>query len=251
MRASLYSAALVLACALSACNITPSHPTPPRYFYPAGVAYWANPFWQAEMFAAVQSVVHLPATAGPVPASDLQGTVQFLYDNGTINNPVIVESTGNPDLDKLLLQQVITAKIPKPFGLNINQSHEFQVSPKLLTPYESFEFNVYAAIKLKKTYSRDALIYLETGNVTVNFNYLDGKAQDIVVAKSSRYSELNKISVSAISNAAMPPPPPGSTGKPLPMQAVFCYDINLARKCPTGDNVIAIEGTRIERTVVR
>lgn len=250
MRTSLYSAALLLFCTLSACSTAPSRSTPPRLFYPAATSYWANPFWQAEMFTAVQSVVHLPAIAGTVPTPGIHGTVRFLYDHGAIKNPVIVESTGNPDLDKLLLQQVVTAKIPKPFGRDTDQPHEFALPLKMLTPYESFEYNVYAAIKLKITYGRNALIYGETGIVTVNFDYLDAKVQNIVIAKSSDHGELDKSSIATVSNAVMPPPPPGYAGKTVPMEAIFCYDINFARKCPAGKNIIEVDGTRIKRTEV-
>ena len=130
MRVSQYSAALVLTCALSACGTAPSHGNLPRFVYPGANPYWMNQFWQTELFTAVQSVVHLPTAAGFAPKSEPHGTVRFLYDNGAIRDPVIVESTGSPEMDKLLLQQVITAKIPKPFGRNIDQPHEFQVSLK-------------------------------------------------------------------------------------------------------------------------
>lgn len=250
MRASLYSAALALFCTLSACSTAPSRSTPPRLFYPAATSYWANPFWQAGMFAAVQSVVHQPAIAGTVPTPGIHGTVRFLYDHGAIKNPVIVESTGNPELDKLLLLQVTTAKVPEPFGRDIEQPHEFALPLKMLTPYESFEYNVYLAIKFKITYGRNALIYGETGNVTVNFDYLDAKVQNIVIGKSSGHGDLDKSSIAAVSNAVMPPPPPGYTGKMVPMQAIFCYNFNFARKCPIGKNIIEVDGWRIKRTEV-
>ncbi len=234
-------AVLVLACALSACGTTPPQANKLPLFLDQ--AYWTNPFWQAELFSAVQSVVHLPANAASPAKPGVHGTVKFLFANGKIEDPEIVASTGNPDLDKLLLQQVVTAKAPEPIGLHTDQPHEFGLTLEMFTPFESFEHNVYAAINRMKVYGRDPLLYDETGNTTVDFDYRDAKAQNIVIAKSSRHKELDKSSVGAVSRAVMPPAPPGYAGKTLHMQVIFCYDINDAIKCPTGKNVIDVEGT--------
>lgn len=248
MRWYLYQAAFILACTLSACGSAPPQANKPPLF--SDQAYWTNPFWQAELFSAVQSVVRLPTTAASPAKPEIHTTVKFLFANGAIKDPAIVISTGNPDLDKLLLQQVVTAKVSKPYGLHTDQPHEFELPLEMFTPYESFEYNVYAAIKLKITYGRNALIYGETGIVTVNFDYLDAKVQNIVIAKSSGHGDLDKSSIATVSNAVMPLPPPGYAGKTVPMQAIFCYDFNFTRKCPTGKNIIEVDGFRIKRTEV-
>lgn len=247
MRWYLCQAAFILACALSACSSTPPHVNAPRFIYLGTQVYWMNPFWQAELLETVQSVVHLPDRT---TTSGIQGTVKFLYDNGAIKNPTIVTSTGNSDLDKLLLRQVVTAKIPKPFGPHTDQPHEFELPLEMFTPFESFEYNVYAAIKLKITYGRNALIDGETGIATVNFEYLDAKVQNIVIAKSSGHGDLDKSSIATVSNAVMPPPPPGYTDKIVPMQAIFCYNFNFTKKCPAGKSIIEVDGFRIKRTEV-
>lgn len=240
-------AVLVLTCALSACGSAPPQANKPSLFYPPQQPYWMNPYWQVEMFEAVQSVVHLPdETTSPVPP-DVHGTVKFLYDNGAVKDPEIATSTGNPNLDKLMLQQVVTAKIPTPFGLHTDQSHEFELPLEMFTPYQSFVYNVYAAIDHKKQYGRDALLRGDTGVAVVGFDYRDGKALNIVIAKSSEHVYLDKLSLAAVSGADMPPPAPGYAGKTLHMQAIFCYDLNFLKKCPTGNNVIDVEGTRIVR----
>ncbi len=241
-------AVLVLACALSACGTTPPQANKLPLF--SDQAYWTNPFWQAELFSAVQSVVHLPANAASPAKPGVHGTVKFLFANGKIEDPEIVASTGNPDLDKLLLQQVVTAKVPKPYGLHTDQPHEFELPLQMFAPYESFQYNVYAAIDRKKVYGREALLKDDTGITTVGFDYRDGKALNIVIVKSSGSRYLDQRSVAAVSSAVMPPPSHGYAGKTLHMVAIFCYDINNAHKCQTGENVIDVEGTRIVRRTV-
>ncbi len=238
-------AILVLACALSACGSAPPQANKPSLF--SEQAYWMNPYWQAEMFAAVQRVARLPANAASPATPGIHGTVKFLFDNGAVKDPVIVESTGNPQLDKLLLQQVVTAKVPKPFGLHVDQPHEFELSLEMFTPYESFEYNVYAAIDRKQDYPRDPILQDIMGITALDFDYLDAKASHIVMVKSSGNKQLDKASLGAVSKAELPAAPPGYAGKTLHMIVIFCYDINYAEKCPTGENVIDVEGTRIMR----
>ena len=210
-----------------------------------------NPFWQAELFSAVQCVARLPSNAASPATPGIHGTVKFLFDNGAVKDPVIVESTGNPQLDKLLLQQVVTAKVPKPYGLHTGQPHEFELPLEMFTPYESFEYNVYAAIDRKQEYPRDPLLQDIMGITTLDFDYLDAKASHIVMVKSSGNKQLDKASLDAVSKAELPAAPPGYAGKTLHMVAIFCYDINNAKKCPAGNNVIDVYGTRIMRTTVR
>lgn len=248
MRGYRYLAVLILACALSACGSAPPQANKPPLF--SDQAYWMNPFWQAELFSAVQCVARLPSNAASPATPGIHGTIKFLFDNGAVKDPVIVESTGNPQLDKLLLQQVVTAKVPKPYGLHTDQPHEFELPLEMFTPYKSFEYNVYAAIDRTKFYGRDAIIKGDTGSTTVDFDYLDGKALNIAIAKSSGSRYLDQPSVDTVSKALLPAAPPGYAGKTLHMVVIFCYDINYAKKCPTGKNVIDVEGTRIMRRTV-
>ncbi|MHB8425950.1 MAG: energy transducer TonB [Gammaproteobacteria bacterium] len=230
---------------MSACGTAPSQVTPPHFFNLATTPYWMNPTWQAEMFAAVQCVARLPSNAASPAKHGIHATVRFTFDSGAIKDPVIVTSTGNPDLNKLLLQQVVTAKVPKPYGLHTDQPHEFELPLEMFTPYESFQYNVYAAIDRKREYPRDPILQDIMGITTVDFDYLDAKASHIVIIKSSGNKQLDKSSVNAVSKAELPAAPPAYADKTLHMQAIFCYNLNFAQKCPTGNNVIDVEGTRI------
>jgi len=249
MRGYRIQAAFILVCALSACGSAPRRTAPPLYlnFNPATQAYWTNPYWQADLFAAVQSAAHLPANTTSPATPGIHGAVRFTYDNGAIKDPEIVTSTGDPDLDKLLLQQVVSAKAPKPLGQHTDQPHDFELPLDMPTYFEWFENNIYAAIDRKKGYSKDAILKNIMGITAVDFDYLDGKALNIVIAKSSGNKELDQISVGTVSNAELPAAPTGYTGKTLPLQVIFCYDVNLAKKCPTGKNIMDVEGTRIRR----
>ena len=248
MRGYRYQAVFIMACALSACVSAPPLANKPPLF--SDQAYWMNPFWQAELFSAVQCVVRLPANAASPATPGIHGTVKFLFDNGAVKYPVIVKSTGNHQLDKLLLQQVVTAKVPKPYGLHTGQPHEFELPLEMFTSYESFQYNIYAAIDRKQEYPRDPILQDIMGITTLDFDYRDAKASHIAIAKSSGNKQLDQASLGAVSKAELPTAPPGYMGKTLHMVAIFCYDINNAEKCPAGNNVIDVEGTRIVRRTV-
>jgi len=245
MRGHRIPAAFLLACALGACGSTPPQLDLPPRVNPGTQDYWENPQWRAELFVAVQSVVHLPANASSSSTTGIHGTVQFRFDNGAINDPAIVASTGDPYLDKLMLQQVVTTKIPKPIGLHSDQPHEFELALDMPTYFEWFENNVYAAIDSKKLFPRDALVMRHTGSTAVDFDYLDGKTLNIVIAKSSGHVELDKTSINTVSKAELPAAPPGNAGKTIPIEVIICYDIDNSIKCPTGSNVIDVEAVRI------
>lgn len=249
MRTYLYIPTLMLACVLGACGSMPSREPPPQYrlFNPATQPYWSNPYWQLALSQAVQSVVHLPANASSPAKPGIHATVQFTYEHGTIRDPLIASSTGSPDLDKLLLLQVMTAKIPKAYGLHTDQPHVFRMPLQMFTVYESFQFNLYLAIQSNPEYPRYALLSDQTGIATLEFDYLDSKASNIKIIKSSGHGILDQSSEKIIADTELPTPPPGYTGKTLHLQAIFCYSINYSPKCPTGNNVIDELGTRIRR----
>jgi outer membrane biosynthesis protein TonB len=244
-------AVFILICALSACSSVPSSVTMRSHPNPFTLPYWVYPAWQSALFLAVQSKVHLPTNEN---TAGIHGTVRFLIDNGVIKNPVIVASTGDPKLDTLMLLQVLSAKVPKPLGQHTDQPHEFELQLEMFTPYESFEYNVYVAIDNTAEYTRDPLLKDETGIATVAFDYMDGKALNIVIAKSSGHSDLDQLSVKAVSSAVMPAPPPGYTRKTVHLQAHICYFIvssfSEPSNCPPGKNVIDVTGARIRRTAV-
>ncbi|MGH8279003.1 MAG: TonB family protein [Gammaproteobacteria bacterium] len=156
-------------------------------------------------------------------------------------------STGSPQLDELLLRQVVTAKVPKPFGLDLGEAHQFELPLRMLTPDDSFRYKVYAAIGRQRFYGREGILAGDTGISTVNFDYRDGRVANVVITESSGHSELDKYSLQAVSRADMPVAPPAYAGQTLHLQARFCYDLNFAKKCPTGNDVIDVEGTRIVR----
>src|SRR5277367_4834334 len=80
-------------------------------FDPATDPYWANPVWDKSLLDAVQSVVHDPVDPGDISTPGLHAVVKFIYIDGTIEYPEIVQSTGDQDLDKLMLHQVISVQV--------------------------------------------------------------------------------------------------------------------------------------------
>ncbi|HLW73493.1 MAG TPA: hypothetical protein VKT74_00330, partial [Gammaproteobacteria bacterium] len=118
MRKSSHHALLMLAFVLSACSSTPS-------FKPDKDPYWMDLHWQASLLNSIQSVVHDPIDAADMSTPSPHASVKFTYADGVIEYPDIVESTGNPDLDRLLLYQVASAQPPKPTGPYAAEPHEF------------------------------------------------------------------------------------------------------------------------------
>ncbi|HET7176631.1 MAG TPA: hypothetical protein VFK21_11565 [Gammaproteobacteria bacterium] len=192
--------------------------------------------------SAVQSMVH--QTDGGTSIVGVNGMVRFTVTDGAIENPEIVASTGYADLDKLMLQQVASAKPPKTWGPHAHEPHEFELLLDMLTPFDSFQYHVYRAIDAWKVYPRDPIIAGSTGDTVVDFDYLDSKAQNIVIALASKDKELNKASVNAVSKAKLPAAPPDYVGKNVHMEVVFCYTINNSPGCPAGKNVIDVRAAR-------
>ena len=252
-----------MACALSACSSAPGHfdpsaahfdPAPPSSvssaanFNPDTDPYWVDPKWDAALLDAVQSVVKDPTDTPDLSAPSLHATVQFTLVDGAIEYPEITESTGQPELDRLMLQQVVTASPPKPTGPHAAEAHEFIVDLDMPTPFETFEYSVYPAIDYSKVYPKSSILSGSQGVTTVGFDYLDGKASNITIVKSNRDRALNQASVQAVSHALLPPSPAAYAGKTLHMQVVICYSLNYAYPCQTINHAIKVIGTRVRIT---
>ena len=239
MGAYRHQAAFVLACALSACSSVPG-PTPGAK--PNAAPYWSDLRFDAELLNAVQSAVHYPDDVIDESLQSIRGTVQFTIVDGKIQDPQIVESTGHSGLDELMLKQVASASIPKPTGPNADEPHAFSMQLSMPTAFESAE---YTAIDNWKIYPKEAIIGGSQGNVIVGFDYLDGKASNIAIAKFSRDRSLDAASLSAVSKASFPLPPPGYAGKTLHLEVDICYSINNTPVCPTTGRVIHVTATRV------
>lgn len=241
------------ACALGACASAPA--TTQAAFDPDKDPYWEDPKWQAALLDAVQSVVHAPADTADLSAPGYHGTVQFTFHDGDIEDPEIVQSTGHLDLDQLMLQQVVTAVVPKPTGFDAAEPHPFALELDMPTPLESFESSVYPAIDAWKVYPKDSIMHGSTGNTTVEFDYLDGKVRNVAVTRSSKDKDMDGASVSAVARAVMPSTPPAYAGKTLHMEVVICYSLiqsptEIVNPCPVGRNVVQVTGTRIRRITI-
>lgn len=265
MRKLSYQVLFVMACAVSACSSVPPNPNSmSQGFYPAPPnsnstapsfnrdtdPYWSDPQWDAALLDAVQSVVQDPTDTADQSAPSLHGTVQFTLVDGEIEYPEITESTGEPELDRLMLQQVVLASVPKPTGPHAAEPHEFIVDLDMPTPFETFEYAVYAAIDRSKVYPKSSILSGAQGITTVGFDYLDGKASNIAIVKSNRDRALNQASVQAVSKAALPASPVAYAGKTLHMRAMICYSLNYAYPCQTINHAIQVIGTRIVSTTV-
>lgn len=249
MRRISYQAVFVLACALSACSSAPKPLFDPaqQLFNPDTDPYWSDPKWDAALLDAVQSVVLNPVDPTDRSTPSLHGEVQFTLVDGKIENPEITKSTGDPAMDKLMLEQVASASPPKTTGPHAGETHDFALALDMSTPFEALEYAVYTAIDHYKVYPKGAILGGEQGLTTVSFDYLDGKASNITVTKSSRSESLDAASIWSISKAVLPLSPEAYIGKTLHMEALVCYSLNNAYPCPAGKHAIEVRGTIVRR----
>ena len=215
-------------------------------FDPDKDPYWSDPHWDLALLKAIQASVHDPVDPADISTPDLHAVVKFTLVDGVIEYPEVVQSTGRPDLDKLMLHQIVDAHVPRPSGLQSDQSHEFVLPLDMPTPYEEFEYSVFAAIDSYKVYTKEAIITGAVGITTVDFDYLNGIANNVTVTKSSKSKELDKTSVSTILRTNFPSVPSAYADKTLHMQVLMCYALN-DDPCPADRNVIEIRGTRLRR----
>jgi|SRR5580698_1976839 TonB family protein len=241
MRVYGYSAAVALACALSACGSAPSSV---RGSKPQAAPYWTDPRFDAALFEAVQSVVRYPDDVIDPSLGSIRGTVQFTIVDGKVQDPQMTESTGHPGLDELMLRQVASASIPQPTGSHADEPHAFSMELSMPTAFELAE---YTAINFRKIYPKEAILGGDEGSVTVDFDYLDGKASNVIVTKSANNRFLDGASLSAVSKADLPLPPPGYAGKTVHLEVTMCYSLNNSFKCPATGNFIPVTGTRVVR----
>ena len=231
---------------LAACASTSAPNTvSPRNDPFARIPYWQDPFWQVNLYHAIQAAVHRPDDMGDGSTTDTRATVGFTVANGDTQDLTIVSSTGDAGLDQLVLQQVGSAKVPPPFGGNITEPHHFELGLDVLTLTEWLKYNIYYAIDQYKVYPKSAIMNAASGSTTVDFDYLDGKAENITLVKASNGVGLNQASLQAVEKAQFPTPIPAYLGRTLHMEAIFCYSLNGSPKCPQGNNVILVEAMRV------
>lgn len=246
-------ALLVMLGGLAACSSTA--PTTQTYikggelvhFDPARDPYWMDPPWAASLFRTIQSAVHNPADPADTSTPGLHAVVKFTYQDGTAEYPAIVQGTGDPKKDELLLHQLAATQLPQATGVDADKSHEFVMDLDMPTPFESFEYSVFDAIDAARVYPKDAILTGAMGSTVVGFDYLDGKAGNITKTKSSGNRDLDQASLNAVTKATMPQAPAAYAGKTFHLESTFCYSLNGPGKCPVKRGVILVYGTRIRR----
>lgn len=211
-------------------------------------AYWQNQAWDAKLFQVVQSAVHYPLDARGQPIGEpasVHGKVEFTYSDGKILDPEMAQSTGRPDLDAAMLQQVATASVPPAIGSHAREPHAFALALSMLAPMEMFEQAMLQAINAKKVYPREAIIHGDQGVSTIGFDYRGGQAYNIRVLKSSGTNSLDAAAMMAVANARMPASPAWlNTETGLHLSLGICYSLGNSSRCPPlTRQVIEVENT--------
>lgn len=238
---------LALLGGVAACSSAPSDNPAYRLFDAPIDPYWEDQRWAKALLDATEAVVRDPVALSDTTTIGPHVAIKFTFANGMIQDPAIIAGTGDPSLDELLLKQVVTAQVPKPGGVHADEPHGFLLDLDMLTPYESFQDSVYAAIDQYKVYPKNALIAGDIGATTLDFDYLDGKANGITVVASSKSRDLDESSLAAVTRALLPPAPSAYAGKTLHMEVTICYNLNNSKNCKIARNVVLVRGTRVRR----
>lgn len=238
-------ASLALMGSLAACGSAPADNPASRLFNAPVDPYWEDQRWTKALLDAAEVVVRDPVALTDTTTVGPRVAIKFTFADGMIHDPSIIAGTGDPNLDELLLKQVVTAQVPKPGGARAGEPHGFLLDLDMLTPYESFQDSIYAAVDATKVYPKDAIISGATGATTLGFDYLDGKATGITIVASSRDRILDKSSLAAVTNAQMPPAPVAYAGKTLHMEVTVCYYLNNSKNCQIARNVILVRAVLV------
>ena len=239
---------MVLTAGVAACDSAPSrYSEMPTRFDAATDPYWENPKWDKTLLDTVQASVHNPADPADMSTPVLHAVVKFTYLAGTVEYPEVIQSTGDTEKDQLLLHQLASFQPPVAAGIDADKPHEFVLDLDMPTPYGAFQYKILDAIEYAKVYPKEAIIGGYQGLAIVSFDYLDGKASNIKIAKSSKNHYLDEASIRAVSMASLPPPPPVYAGKTWHLQQVFCYSLNGQGNCPARREVVQVHGTLVRR----
>jgi hypothetical protein len=251
-------ALLALTGGIAACSSTPAPRDPGEpvaRFDPSADPYWQDPRWDKTFLDAVQAVVHDPVAATDTSTPGLHATVKFTFMDGSVEYPEIVTGTGNAGLDKLVLHQLDSAQLPKASGVDADKPHEFVLDVDVPTPFEAFQSSIYAAIDNQKVYPKDSLLRRVTGDISVDFDYLDGKVDNVLITQSGIDRDLSKASINAVTKATFPTTPPTYADKTLHMTVIFCYTMNMGsydgqligNACTSQRNLIVVHGWIMHR----
>jgi TonB family protein len=207
--------------------------------------YWQDQQWDQALFKAVQASIHYPPDAIDRGAGSVHGKVDFTYIDGRIEDPQLAESTGHPDLDAALIKQVAAANdLPKAKGTHATEPHAFELELDMRMPLEELEYTLQSAIHANMFYPKEAVMEGAQGTPSVNFQYLDGKASDVIIAKTSGDKFLDAAALRTVSTAKLPSPPPAFAGHPLNMQIAICYSLGSSGVCPKAtEHVIQVLNT--------
>lgn len=140
----------------------------------------------------------------------------FLYHDGKAENPEIVQTSGYPALDAVLLQAIRDSRFPPwPAGYeNLGKTVIFVIQRTGNTAQQSNEFKLFSeslkwAIRKAMLLPKHVLVYGSkgTGIATVSFEYRDGKVHDVYVTRSSGDKYEDAEAIRAVENAKYPPTP--------------------------------------------
>jgi TonB family protein len=213
----------------------------------ASGAYWQDQGWDEKLLDSVQAVIHYPIDSAGYPIGrpvSVHGKVEFTYVDGKIADPEMAESTGRPDLDSIMLEQLSGAKLPAAFGPHAGEPHAFQLELTMPSPLEEFSYEQKVAVDRAKVYPKDAILNGAQGVTTVFFDNVGGKAADVHMVKSSGYKSLDMAALEAVKHAQLPSPPNWYVAKPLHFQIAICYSLGNSDLCPAGTRtVIKVDNT--------
>lgn len=219
---------------LAACSSTPGQ---------SGDAYWHDKNWDGQLLHTLQSAIHYPMDAAGNPIGQpvsVRGKIKFLYSAGKILYPQMIESTGRPDLDAAMLQQVSATQVPAASGPQAHEPHAFSMELSMPSPLDVLMRSIYDAISAQRIYPKEAIIHGDQGSSVIGFDYDGDKASNVAVFKSSKVLSLDGASMRAVARAQLPQRPTWAPMHPLHLQISICYSLGNNAACPLTQHVIEI-----------
>lgn len=193
------------------------------------VSYWDNPQWVNALGKVVHSGIQYPKDAAQEDFPSGTAIIEFTYDNGKLQAPHILKSTGSKALDAAIIDQIPVITLPKAQGLNTKTPHNFEMEVSLYAANSAFSRAINRAISKNMLHfhfpaaaeSRDMKLGA-VGWVVINFKYRNGKIFDTKIAQSNGNALLNSIILQVLQTASMPPTPDYARNLTFNLSAPFC-----------------------------
>ncbi|HEX7965512.1 MAG TPA: hypothetical protein VF651_07320 [Gammaproteobacteria bacterium] len=186
---------------------------------PAG-PYWEDPAWLETFKQSLHLAYPWVIQGGDRKA--FKATVGISYVDGKFTSVGIVESSGNPEVDRNITSQIRYLPLPEAEGPEKMEARDIQVEITLMPSTEDIASVMRQAVTnqampaLREEWSGDH------GYVMVGFSYLDGMISDVEVLYNDDIKRLGDSVVKQVSRVRAPLIP-SLAGQRMHFTVGFCF----------------------------